>query len=53
MWKNDEFLYAEKKSTSPSSNSKLNEYKIFCESIGFTLGTEKFGDCVVEAMKKG
>ena len=34
-------------------NSKLEGYKTFCSEIGFTPGTEKFGDCVLEAMKKG
>ena len=53
IWKDDKFLYSQKKSTSSSSNSKLNKYKSFCSEIGFTPGTEKFGDCVVEAMKKG
>ncbi len=53
IWRDDKFLYSEKGLTSPSSNSKLNKYKHFCESIGFTLGTEKFAECVVEAMKKG
>ena len=36
-----------------TSNSKIEEYKNFCSEIGFTPGTEKFGECVVEAMKKG
>jgi len=36
-----------------TSNSKIEEYKSFCSEIGFTPGTEKFGECVVEAMKKG
>ena len=52
IWKDDKFLYSQKKST-PSSNSKLEGYKSFCSEIGFTPGTEKFGECVVEAMKKG
>ena len=34
-------------------NSKIESYKSFCSEIGFTPGTEKFGKCVVEAMKKG
>ena len=51
IWKNGKFMYA-KKST-PTSNSKIEEYKSFCSEIGFTPGTEKFGECVVEAMKKG
>ena len=52
IWKNDKFLYPTKK-PNPTSNSKIERYKIFCSEIGFTPGTEKFGDCVVEAMKKG
>ena len=51
IFKNDEFMYA-KKPTS-TSNPKIEEYKSFCSEIGFTTGTEKFGECVVEAMKKG
>ena len=51
IWKDDEFQYAHKKSSSSSnSNSKLNKYKEFCEEIGFTPGTEKFGECVLKAM---
>ena len=53
IWKNDKFLYAQKKSTSSTLNSKIEEYKSFCSEIGFTPGTEKFGECVVETMKKG
>ena len=52
IWKDDKFLYTQKKST-PTSNSKIEEYKSFCSEIGFTPGTEKFGECVVEVMKKG
>ena len=52
IWKDDKFLYPQKKPTSPS-NSKIEGYKNFCSDIGFTPGTEKFGECVVEAMKKG
>ena len=51
IWKDNKFMYV-KKPTS-TSNSKIEEYKSFCSEIGFTLGTEKFGECVVEAMKKG
>ena len=43
----------DKDTSTSSSNSKLDEYKTFCSEIGFTPGTEKFGDCVLEAMKKG
>ena len=52
IWKDDEFQYAQKKSSgSSNSSSKLNKYKEFCEEIGFTPGTEKFGECVLQAMK--
>ena len=53
IWKDDEFLYSQNKSTLSNSNSKLDKYKSFCEEIGFAQGTEKFEDCVLEAMKKG
>ena len=52
IWKDDKFLYTQKKPIY-NSNSKLDKYKSFCSEIGFTPGTEKFGDCVLEAMKKG
>ena len=52
IWKYGKFLYSQKKPTS-NSNFKIEGYKIFCSEIGFTPGTEKFGECVVEAMKKG
>ena len=52
IWKDDKFLYPQKKPT-PTSNSKIEKYKSFCSEIGFTPGTEKYGECVVEAMKKG
>ena len=52
MWKDDIFLNSQKKSNL-NSTSKLEKYKSFCSEIGFTPGTEKFGECVVEAMKKG
>ena len=44
-------MYAKKPNS--ISNSKFEEYKSFCSEIGLTPGTEKYGDCVVEAMKKG
>ena len=53
IWKDDKFLYAQKKPTSSSSNSNLDKYKRFCETIGFIPGTENFAECVLEAMKKG
>ena len=52
IWKDDEFQYAQKQSSgSSNSSSKLNKYKEFCEEIGFTPGTEKFGECVLKAME--
>jgi hypothetical protein len=51
IWKNNKFMYAKK--YIPTSNSKIEGYKSFCSEIGFTPGTEKFGECVVEVMKKG
>ena len=51
IWSNGDFKYVNKPTA--TLNSKLDKYKIFCSNIGFTLGTEKFGDCVLEAMKKG
>ena len=51
MWKDGKFMYANKPTS--SSNSKIEGYKNFCSEIGFTPGTEKFGECVVEAMIKG
>ena len=44
--------YKTNKPTS-TSNPKIEEYKSFCSEIGFTAGTQKFGECVLEAMKKG
>ena len=52
IWKDDKFLYNQKKPTS-TLNLKIEQYKSFCSEIGFIPGTEKFGECVVEAMKKG
>ena len=43
-------MYAKK--LTPILNSKLEEYKSFCLEIGFTPGSEKYGGCVVEVMKK-
>jgi len=51
IWKDDKFMY--KKKPTSTLNTKIEGYKSFCSEIGFTPGTEKFGDCVVEAMKKG
>ena len=51
IWKDDKFQYTQKRPIL-NSNSKLDKYKRFCESIGFVPGTEKFAECVVEAMKK-
>ena len=51
IWENNKSMYT-KKPTS-TLNAKIEEYKSFCSEIGFTPGTEKFGECVVEAIKKG
>jgi len=51
IWENGKFMYAQKPTSTPTS--KIEGYKSFCSEIGFTPGTEKFGECVVEAMKKG
>jgi len=51
IFKDGKFMYENK--PTPTSNSKIEGYKTFCSEIGFTPGTEKFGECVVEAMKKG
>jgi hypothetical protein len=45
IFKDDEFLYAEKK-------SEVDAYEEFCEEIGFTPKTEGFGNCVLGLMKK-
>jgi len=45
-------------STTPSSASstdslsKADKSKAFCKDIGFTAGTEKFGECVLKMMDK-
>jgi len=55
IFKDDEFLYEEKRGESTSSssgNSELDSHKEFCKEIGFTPGTEKFGDCVMKLMEK-
>ena len=54
IWKDDEFQYAQKlpANSSSSGNSKLDTHKELCEEIGFTPGTEKFGDCVMKMMDK-
>ena len=55
IFKDDEFLYEEKRSentSSSSENSELDNHKEFCKEIGFTPGTEKFGDCVMKLMDK-
>ena len=51
IFKDNKFMYTNK--STPISNPKIEGYKRFCSEIGFTPGTEKFGECVVEAMKKG
>ena len=54
IWKDGEFQYAQKlpANSSSSGNSKLDKHKEFCEEIGFTPGTEKFGDCVMKMMDR-
>ena len=54
IWKDGEFQYAQKLPANSSSSgiSKLDKHKEFCEGIGFTPGTEKFGDCVMKMMDK-
>ena len=36
--------------TSPTSKSKLDKAKSTCTELGFTLGTEKHGECVLKMM---
>ena len=50
IFKDDEFLYAETREK--KEPSKLDKYKSTCKEIGFTPGTEKFGDCVMKLMDK-
>ena len=50
IFKDDEFLYAETKEK--KEPSKLDNYKSTCEGLGFTPGTERFGDCVMKLMDK-
>ena len=39
-------------SSTTSTPSKADKSKAFCKDIGFTLGTEKFGECVLKMMDK-
>ena len=48
IFKDDEFIYAETREK--KEPSKLDKYKSTCEELGFTPGTEKFGDCVIKLM---
>ena len=50
IFKDDEFLYAETREK--KELSKLDKYKSTCEELGFTLGTEKYGDCVMKLIDK-
>ena len=50
IFKDDEFLHA--KTSEKKEPSKLDKYKSTCEELGFTPGTEKFGDCVMKLMDK-
>ena len=52
IWKDGKFMYKNNKPELTSS-SKFKKYKIFCSEIGFIPGSEKFGECILEAMKKG
>ena len=36
----------------PSQASSLEKYKSDCAEIGFTVGTEKFGECVLELRRR-
>ena len=37
---------------SPTSSTKLDKAKFICTELGFTLGTEKHGECVLKMMDK-
>jgi hypothetical protein len=39
-------------SSTTSTPSKADNAKAFCKDIGFTAGTEKFGECVLKMMDK-
>jgi len=39
-------------SSTTSTPSKADKSKAFCKDIGFTAGTEKFGECVLKMMDK-
>jgi hypothetical protein len=39
-------------SSTTSTLSKADKSKAFCKDIGFTAGTEKFGECVLKMMDK-
>ena len=48
IFKDNEFVYTETREK--KEPSKLDKYKSTCEELGFTPGTEKFGDCVMKLM---
>ena len=51
IWENYEFKYAKKLSpTVTAKKSPLEKAKEQCAEIGFTKGTEKFGDCVMKLL---
>ena len=51
IWKNNEFLYFKKLSpTVTAKKSSLEKVEEQCAEIGFTKGTEKFGDCVMKLL---
>ena len=46
----DFYLRQLQASKQPANKSKLDKSKSICKEIGFTSGTEKFGDCVLKMM---
>ena len=51
IWENNKFLYAKKLSpTVTAKKSSLEKVEEQCAEIGFTKGTEKFGDCVMKLL---
>jgi len=51
FFKDNIFQY-EKKKTTETKKSKLEEYKSFCLDVGFIKGSEKFKECILESMKQ-
>ena len=51
IWEKGKLLYAKKSpSTITAKKSPLDKAKEQCAEIGFTKGTEKFGDCVMKLL---